>query len=315
MDVSRSTEIRVGIVSVISIALLVIGIMLGKGISFSPTQKSVAIRLATSGGIDAGSPVVVNGVRRGTVTQVSNDNGGVLVTATLDDVSDLKSDAQALVSILEITGGKKIELTPGSAATALNPSAEIPGRVAADIGTLVGVLGDASGDITGLIKRLDTISMSVSDLLRDGSVVANIKTMTNDGALALTDLRVFMENNRGPLTTTVQDLKALTSELRESVHRNEPGVTRIIARTETVVKSLEGTLAKADGAITNVDTLTTRVSTMVNDLRTNKSLLHALMYDDKLFGKLDSTLISLRKVLKDFGRDGVNVNVGLGHRK
>ena len=95
--------------------------MLGKGISFSPTQKSVAIRLATSGGIDAGSPVVVNGVRRGTVTQVSNDNGGVLVTATLDDVSDLKSDAQALVSILEITGGKKIELTPGSAATALNP--------------------------------------------------------------------------------------------------------------------------------------------------------------------------------------------------
>ena len=266
----------------ISIALLVIGIMLGKGISFSPTQKSVAIRLATSGGIDAGSPVVVNGVRRGTVTQVSNDNGGVLVTATLDDVSDLKSDAQALVSILEITGGKKIELTPGSAATALNPSA---------------------------------ISMSVSDLLRDGSVVANIKTMTNDGALALTDLRVFMENNRGPLTTTVQDLKALTSELRESVHRNEPGVTRIIARTETVVKSLEGTLAKADGAITNVDTLTTRVSAMVNDLRTNKSLLHALMYDDKLFGKLDSTLISLRKVLKDFGRVGVNVNVGLGHRK
>jgi phospholipid/cholesterol/gamma-HCH transport system substrate-binding protein len=111
---------------VISIALLVIGIMLGKGISFSPTQKSVAIRLATSGGIDAGSPVVVNGVRRGTVTQVSNDNGGVLVTATLDDVSDLRSDAQALVSILEITGGKKIELTPGSAATALNPSAEIP---------------------------------------------------------------------------------------------------------------------------------------------------------------------------------------------
>ena len=315
MDVSRSTEIRVGIVSVISIALLVIGIMLGKGISFSPTQKSVAIRLATSGGIDAGSPVVVNGVRRGTVTQVSNDNGGVLVTATLDDVSDLKSDAQALVSILEITGGKKIELTPGSAATALNPSAEIPGRVAADIGTLVGVLGDASGDITGLIKRLDTISMSVSDLLRDGSVVANIKTMTNDGALALTDLRVFMESNRGPLTATVQDLKELTSELRESVHRNEPGVTRIIARTEAVVKSLEGTLAKADGAITNVDTLTMRVSAMVNDLRTNKSLLHALMYDDTLFGKLDSTLISLRKVLNDVGRDGVNVNVGLGHRK
>jgi hypothetical protein len=39
------------------------------------------------------------------------------------------------------------------------------------------------------------------------------------------------------------------------------------------------------------------------------------MYDKTLFGKLDTTLISLQKVLKDFGREGVNVNVGLGHRK
>jgi hypothetical protein len=54
---------------------------------------------------------------------------------------------------------------------------------------------------------------------------------------------------------------------------------------------------------------------MVNDIRTNKSLINALMYDKTLFGKLDTTLISLQKVLKDFGREGVNVNVGLGHRK
>jgi hypothetical protein len=99
------------------------------------------------------------------------------------------------------------------------------------------------------------------------------------------------------------------------VHRNEPAVSRIIARTETVVKNLEGTLSKADGALANVDTLTTRVSGMVNDIRTNKSLINALMYDKTLFGKLDTTLISLQKVLKDFGREGVNVNVGLGHRK
>lgn len=289
--------------------------MLGKGISFSPTQKSVAVRLASSGGIDAGSPVVVLGVRRGTVTQVRNDDGSVVVTATLDDISDLKADASAIVSILEITGGKKLEIAPGSAAAPFNPSAEIPGRVSADIGTLVGVLGDASGDITGLIKRLDTISMAASDLLRDGSVVANIKTMANDGALALTDLRVFMQNNRGTLTSTIQDLKALSSELRESVHRNEPAVSRIIVRTENVMKNLENTLSKADGALANVDTLTTRVSGMVNDIRTNKSFLNALMYDEKLFGKLDSTLVTLQKVLKDFGRGGVNVNVELGHRK
>lgn len=315
MDVSRSTEIRVGIVSVVSIAVLVVGIMLGKGISFSPTQKSIEVRLPTSGGIDAGSPVVVLGVRRGTVSEVRNVDGSVVVTATLDDISDLKSDAEGVVSILEITGGKKLEIMPGTAATALDAGSEIKGRVAADIGTLVGVLGDAGGDITGLIRRLDTISMAANDLLRDGSVVANIKTMANDGALALTDLRVFMQTNKGTLTSTVQDLKALTAELRESVHRNEPGVSRIIARAESVVSKLETTLTKADGALSNVDTLATRVNGMVNDIRTNKSFLNALLYDEKLFGKLDSTLVSVQRVLKDIKISGVNVNVGLGHRK
>ena len=41
MDVTRSTEIRVGIVSILSIALLIGGIMLGKGISLDPSLKQI----------------------------------------------------------------------------------------------------------------------------------------------------------------------------------------------------------------------------------------------------------------------------------
>ena len=38
-----------------------------------------------------------------------------------------------------------------------------------------------------------------------------------------------------------------------------------------------------------------------------------LMYDDKMVGKLDTTLLSIRKVLRDLGKKGINVNVGIGH--
>ena len=48
MDVSRSTEIRVGIVSILSIALLIGGIMLGKGVSFDPSRKQITIRAELS---------------------------------------------------------------------------------------------------------------------------------------------------------------------------------------------------------------------------------------------------------------------------
>jgi len=314
LNISRSTEIRVGLVSIISIALLIGGIMLGKGLSLDPSKRTLKVRLATSGGVETGSPVVVNGVKRGIVSDVVNDNGSVLVHVSLSDASDVMSDAKAFVTILEITGGKKIEIIPGSSTQSLNPDTEIPGTVAADIGTLVTSLGEVSGNAINLVRRLDTISAGLTDLMRDGSFVNNVRTISSDGAVLMTDLRGWFQQNRTPLTASIRDLRDITSQLRESVNRNEPKVSQIIDRADKVLLSLEVTLSKADGTIMGADTLIGRINGIVQDIKTNKSLLHALMYDNDIASKLDSTLMTLKKFLQDFNRSGVNVNVGIGHR-
>ncbi|MCX6141070.1 MAG: MlaD family protein [Candidatus Kapabacteria bacterium] len=313
MNVSRTTEIRVGLVSIVSIALLIGGIMLGKGLSLGPNNRVIMVRLATSGGVEAGSPVVVNGVKRGTVSEVSSDNGSVLVKANMNDASDLKSDASATVTILEITGGKKIEIVPGTSTQPFDVSKEMPGTVAADIGGLVTSLGEVSGSAINLVRRLDTISAGLTELMRDGSFIQNVKTISSDGAVFVTDVRTWFQQNRDPLTTSVRDLREITTQLKESVNRNEPKVSAIIDRADKVLLSLENTLAKADGAIVGADSLIARINGVVQDIRTNKSLLHAIMYDDQMAGKLDTTLLTLKKLLRDIGKKGVNVNVELGH--
>jgi len=270
-------------------------------------------RMPASSGLEGGSPVVVNGVKRGRVTDVVNDKGSVLVKADIDDASDLREDASAVVTILEITGGKKIEITPGTSAKPFDINNEMPTTVAADLSGLVTSLGEVSGDAITLVRRLDTISAALTDLLRDGSFSTDVKSITSDGAVFVTDLKTWFQRNKDPLTTSVRDLREITSQLRESVNRNEPKVSQIVARTDKVLLSLEATLAKADGAIVGADSLIARINSIVQDVRTNKSLLNMLMYDDKVVGKLDTTLLSIRKVLRDLGRKGVNVNVELGH--
>jgi len=313
LNVSRSTEIRVGLVSIAAIALLIAGIMIGKGVSLGPNNRTLMFRMPASSGLEGGSPVVVNGVKRGRVTDVVNDKGSVLVKADIDDASDLREDASAVVTILEITGGKKIEITPGTSAKPFDINNEMPTTVAADLSGLVTSLGEVSGDAITLVRRLDTISAALTDLLRDGSFSTDVKSITSDGAVFVTDLKTWFQRNKDPLTTSVRDLREITSQLRESVNRNEPKVSQIVARTDKVLLSLEATLAKADGAIVGADSLIARINSIVQDVRTNKSLLNMLMYDDKVVGKLDTTLLSIRKVLRDLGRKGVNVNVELGH--
>lgn len=313
LNVSRSTEIRVGLVSLVSIAVLIGGIMIGKGINFSPNKRTISIRLATSGGIETGSPLVVNGVKRGSVSNVASNNGSVLVLADIDDASDLKADASATVTILEITGGKKIEIDPGKATSTFNVDTEMPGTVAADIGGLVTSLGEVSGSAVNLVRRLDTISASLTDLLRDGSFVTNVKTISTDGALLVTDVRSWFSTNRGPLTASIRDLREISATLRESVDRNEPKVSQLIERTDKVLQTLESTLAKADGAIIGADTLIARINGVVHDIRTNKGLVNMLLYNEGLASQLDTTLTSLKILLRDLGKKGVNVNVELGH--
>src|ERR1043165_4308116 len=110
MITQRSTEVKVGIVSILAVALLIAGIMLGKGLGVGASHV-LTFRFPSSGGIDIGAPVTVNGVRRGTVTSVENANGAVVLKANVSNIDDLHADASAVISMLEITGGKKIEVS------------------------------------------------------------------------------------------------------------------------------------------------------------------------------------------------------------
>jgi phospholipid/cholesterol/gamma-HCH transport system substrate-binding protein len=313
LDVARSTEIRVGIVSILSIALLIGGIMLGKGVSFDPSRKQITIRAESSGGVESGSPIVVNGVKRGQVTGVVNQNGTVLISAEIDDVSDLHADATARVMILEITGGKKIEIIPGTPGKSFDASKEIPGTISADLSQLVATLGDVSGNAVSIVRRLDSLSGTLTELTRDGQLVSDVKTISTEGAVFVKDLRSWFAANKDPLGQSIRDLRAIASQLRTSIDRNEPKVSRLIDRLDATLTSIDGTLVRADKALGGADTLIRRIDSVMIEVRSNKGLINAMVYDVKFAERFDSTLYWIRAILQDARNKGVNVNVGLGH--
>jgi len=313
MQTNRSTEIKVGLVSILAITLLIAGIMLAKGISFSGISNQVIVRLAASGGIEQGSPVVINGVRRGTVVGVNADGASVLVRAELDNVQDLFADASARVSILEITGGKKLEIIPGTTGS-FSSSQEVPGIVAADIVSLFEELGTMSGDARSLIRRLDTVAGVFTDLMADGSVAQNIKTMSSDGAALVQDLRSFVTENRTELQRTLKNVSVLVDELRTAVAKNEPRVARLLDNLDRTVIEAEDVIKRSTTTLASVDSLVSSVNTIVTDIRTNKSVANRLLYDADLGQRLDGAVNELTRFIKAARASGVNVNVGLGHR-
>ena len=314
MDHTRKTEVVVGLVSLIGTLLLIAGILIGEGFSYSPSTRILKLRLEHSGGLEAGSPVVVNGVKRGEVTSVSADNGSVLARLEIDNIADLSSDATALVSILEVTGGRKVEIFRGSSGMPLDPSHEIKGRTAADLSQLVTTVGDVSEDLVHLLRRIDTIAAVIVKVMGDDQFAEDVRMIAHDGAILVRDTKDWVAANKESLTAAVRELRATMDELRTAVNKNEPTLASALDKLDKRLTELESTIAKADMAIGNVDSLTRNVNGILNDVRTNDGLANAILYDPSFKLSLDTLKRRLERFVEQARVNGVNVNVGIGHK-
>ncbi len=313
MNNKRSTEIKVGMVSLAALIILIVGLIYGKGLALSPTVP-IKIRFPNSGGIQLTSPVLINGVKRGSVTSVINDKGNVLITADMDNINDLYSDATARITILEITGGKKIEITPGISKSKLNPSSEITGETPADIADLVAIAGGMINDLGGLVKRIDTVAYSVNTMLADGKMNTQIRSILTNADNLSGNLNSLLNNNMSDINESIKSIKSITTDLKASIGKNEPKVSKLVDELDGSIKQLNNLLGKTHNTIGNADALLADFKNISEQVKSGKGLAGKLIYDQKFANQLDSTFNSLTEFINLLKQYGVNVNVRLGTR-
>lgn len=315
MKDTKSKEIKVGILSIFAIAVLIIGITLGKGVNLSGAENLVKFRFPDSGGLKSGEPIVVNGVERGKVIEVSNDKGSVLVTGQIPNSDDIKQDATAKITILEITGGKKIEINPGKSEKPFDFKNEIPGKTPPDISGLVAVVGDLANDGADIIKRIDSIVIEVNSLLSDEQFMSDIKTTVSNAKILSDDLVEFSDNNLNKISAAVNDLKELSAELKYALIENDNiNVNTILTKIDKTLDNTEKLTANANNSLKNVDELINDLSDLSNDIKKGDGTISKLIYDKNLAVQIDSAIVNLEKFIGLIKEHGVNVNVRLGSR-
>lgn len=314
MDKQRSAEIKVGIVTIVGIALLIVGVLLGKGFSFSVSPNTLRMNFPNSGGIEAGAPVFVNGVKRGAVTIVENTEKGVIVSAELDNIADIKKDASARILMLELTGGKKIEIVPGTSGAAITNADIIEGIASADATQLIADVGDVATDAKRLVRRLDTISGQLTAILGDTVFIGNVKGSAEKANALLASLNQFYDQNSGTLQATINQLKNLTDDVRNAVNNNEPAVRKLISKLDATTTDAQNLINNTNNSIVKVDELLADIRGIVQDIKKGEGLVSKVIYDKKTAQRLDSVLNSLGTFVDQVKEHGLNTNVRLGTR-
>lgn len=314
MMTDRKKEVRVGIVALLSLIVLIAGITIGKGLIVGVSQNTLSFTFPSSGGIEIGAPIFINGVKRGSVISIENVNGGVAIAGSIDELSDVHPDAQAKISMLEITGGKKIDITPGISSGNLDISKPIAGTISADATELISLVGDLGADASVIVKRLDSVLAQANSLLSDGIVVKQLRnTIKNVDELMIT-LNALMGDNKENMRNLIKDLGALAKDAKSAVNNNEPKLRSILIKLDSLAGSGQRLMAKTDTALAGVTDLTVETKDMMKDIKTNGSFINKLLYDKTTSKSIDTTLQRVNDLLLKIHEHGLNANIRLGTR-
>ncbi len=311
MEELRRLELRVGFIVLGAVALFLLGITWARGVRIGQKQQQLFLRFPAVAGLEVGAPVFVHGVRKGSVTGIELREGGVRVSIHLESTVQLRRDATARVGLQELTGGRKLDLFPGTSPEPLPAGAEIPGEVTPDVADLMASLGAVGSAVQHLLGRVDTLSLALTQLLTP-EAQQSIRSTVDDLAVVVRRLRLATDGQA--MEQVLQDLAILTAELRAFVVHNRSALDSTVRSLQRISGAAEQRFEQLERLFEDLQRTTDQLAAVLRKLQDRHTVVGRLMTDEEFARQLDSTVAVLYGFLRQVQQYGVNVNVRLGTR-
>ncbi len=304
MTNEERTDIKVGLTVLIGIVLLLMGIGWAKQWHIGGREEIITAIFPTAGGLEPGDPVMMSGLKRGTVATVQASGTEATVTMTLNEHADLRKDATASISMLELMSGKKVEIFPGVSQQPLPKGQPIRGTYAGDISSLVAMITSFSGTFASIANQADTLLISLNAIIHDDTLKSKLNktlnlangTLTDVDAAASRAAKLLSEN--GPaITKTLSDADSALHALSSTLGENRAGIRVLIDSGGRAIADARAAMARVDSLLASGDRKNT--------------LLYRLTKDEGFAMRLDSTVTSLQKLLEQIRLQGLDANIRL----
>jgi len=298
---SRAIEIKVGLVVAAAILLLFFGIMWGKRYHFGTGRHPLLIRFDNASGLGNGDPVTVNGVRKGRVDKIFLYGDHVIVRVLLDPDVKIYPDARAYIEMVELMGGKKVEIKPGSRGQPLDLehlSQPIEGQYTTGIPELISQLSQLALRIQEVVNKVDrTVDQTLGNQEFQTLLLQSVRDLHGTSSM----LRDFLARNNERLNESVENIYQSSYELRQLVNSRRGDIDSTIVHIRKLIEEMEG------------------VSSVLNEvalrIKNREGNLGKLIYDEEMFRRfsnaahnLDSLSTDLRKNLGRYMR-GVDFQI------
>lgn len=291
-----ANELKVGLAILVTVAIFIFGIRYLKDIPlFSGTSGYYAV-FDDAGGLIAGNPVRVSGVKVGSVTDVvyEQDIDSIRVRFKVDQSIKVPFGTTAEVAGIDALGGVRIDLSLGHHG---NPAIAPGGRVdaapdGADLLTEVTRRApDLANKADSVLTNLDATLSATSELL--GSPSSDLRQTIGALRGTASALETTIRQESAHLGGILENLESISGSFKHAIDEQGDSLSYAVADMRSSMESL-------DELMESLKTTTARLDAVAAKIEAGDGTLGKLINDDGLYVHLDSAVVSLNEVLVDF---------------
>lgn len=301
MQEDRKTNIKVGITVIIALVLLIFIFGWAKRLTIAGDYNVLKMRFDSVSGLELGDHITINGVKMGKVHDIKIDGNSVIVKGYIPKNVIVKKDAKATVEMMDLMGGKKIELKPGISEELFDFNNILEGRLSTDIPGALNMVGNVEQDLKMIIMDTRNLLDQINRHLSDDNTINSMKSSIQNLEKITSNLNDFLSKNNLKLERTIDNISNLTEKTDKFISTNAD--TLIATFNETRI------------LISNLNRLVQSFETILQQTETQNNNLGKVLYDEELYIKLKQSVIQLDEIsnilLEQLNSKGIKVDAKL----
>lgn len=273
-------EAKIGLVSIVSLALLYLGINYLKGVNLFKPVNHYYVAFSNVKGVTVSSPVFVEGFKVGLVREIAYDydtTGKITVLVSLEDKMRINKGSYITV-VNSFLGGAELHIHLNTFVDDyLHSGDTIEGRMESDM--MTSVQENLLPSIEQMMPKLD-------------SILGGLQTLVNHPAL--TQSLAHVEQTTASLEHSSRRLDQMLAKDVPVIVENLKGITANFESVSGQLKELDlaGTMRTVDATLANLKLTTDKLNSADNSLG-------LLLNDRQLYDNLNGTMENASLLLLD----------------
>ncbi len=295
-----TTELKVGIIALLSIALLYWGLNFLKGNNIFKNEKVIYSVYNKIDGLTKTRPVTINGLQVGKVKDVYLHpimDGSLVVAMSLSTDFPIPTNTTAKISSSDLMGTKNIELILGDLPSNVSNGDTLPSSIELSLSEEVNKqVAPLKQKTEKLIGSVDTVLVLISGFLNENTKDNFLSTFNSlkqsFAALqgTIESLEKTTKSSEDDLISTFESVASITKNLAENeeqisgILQNLDQVTDSLAQVniKETFESLNSSLASADLILKKIDEGDGSLGMLINDPKLYKNLSDASLQLNEL---------------------------------